>query len=283
MSWKVIAKKDFQDAIRSRGFLGLSAVFLLLIVGISVLYGTVEEVSGGNPTVVELIFFVASSLGVFVSIAAIVVCYKSIAGERESGSMKLLLSLPHTRFDVLFGKVLGRTAVIAVPVVIALLAGTVVGSVLLGKFAPVETVLLSAVALLFALTYASVIVGFSAMTGSTTRSAGLALGFFLVFEFLWDIVVLGLAYVGNGLQFPTSPADFPVWVFPISQLPPSNAFVTALVAVVPDATQSSAGVGPSASNVDAFFGTPWIAFAVFAFWVVIPVFIGYLRFQKADI
>lgn len=283
MSWQVIAKKDFQDAVRSKAFLALSAIFLLLVIGISVLVGSVDEVGGTSPDALGLIFFIASSLGLFVSIAAIVVCYRAIAGERESGSVKLLLSLPHTRQDVLIGKVVGRAAVLAVPIVVALLVGTVVGTTMLGDFAPVPTLLFALVALLFALAYASIMVGVSATTGSTTRAAALAIGFLLIVEFLWDVVVFGAVYIAGGFTFPQTTADFPGWAFALAQLQPSGAFVTALAAVVPDAPQQGGGIVPPPGQLDGLLASQWVAFLALLFWVVVPLAVGYWRFQAADL
>jgi ABC-2 type transport system permease protein len=282
MSWTVIARKDFRDALRSRAFWGVSALFLLLVVGLSVAYAQVGEISGGDPSALGLIFFVATAIGVFVSIAAILTCYKSVAGERESGSLKLLLALPHTRRDVVLGKVAGRTGVLAVPIVVALLVGAGLGTALLGEVAPLATVLFGLVGLLFALTYAALVVGLSATTGSTGRAAALAIGFFLVFELLWDTVVFALVFVANGFALPAG-GTLPGWTFPLVQLPPSNAFVTSLSAVIPDAPAAAAGPGPGASQVAAFFGTPWLAVAVLAFWVVVPLALGYRRFARADL
>ena len=282
MSWAVIARKDFRDALRSRAFWGVSALFLLLVVGLSVAYTQVEEISGGSPSALGLIFFVAAAIGLFVSIAAILTCYKSVAGERESGSMKLLLSLPHTRRDVVLGKVVGRTGVLAVPIVVALLVGAGIGSALLGEVAPLATVLFGAVGLLFALTYAALVVGLSATTASTGRAAALAIGFFLVFELLWDTVVFALVFAANGFALPAG-GTLPSWTFPLVQLPPSNAFVTSLTAVIPDAPAAAAGPGPGAGQVEAFFGTPWLAVAVLVFWVVVPLALGYRRFAAADL
>lgn len=283
MSWAVVAKKDFRDAIRSRALWGLSAVFLLLVGGISVLYATVDEISGGDPTAVGLVFFVASSIGVFVSVAAIVTCYKAVAGEREVGSMKILLSLPHTRRDVVLGKLVGRTGVLAVPIVVALLVGAFAGTALLGEIAPVATVLFGAVGLLFALTYAGIVVGISATTGSTTRAAALAIGFLLVFEFLWDVVVLALAYAANGFALPQTAADFPAWIYPVSQIPPSSAFVTSLTAVIPDAPAQGAGNVPTAEAFEAAFATPWLGVVVLLLWTALPLALGYWRFRAADL
>ena len=280
MTWAVVAKKDFQDAIRSRALWALSALFLVLVGLFAVVYASVDEVSGGDPTALGLIFFVAGAIGTFVSFAAIITCYKALAGERESGSMKVLLSLPHTRRDVVLGKLIGRTAVLAVPIVIALVLGIVLGMGLLGDLAPVATVLLGVVGLLFALTYAGIMVGISATTGSTSRAAALAIGFLFVFEFLWDVVVLGIVYVANGLVLPT--AGFPDWTYPLTQVPPSNAFVTTLVAVIPDAPAAAAG-GQNPAQIDAFFGTPWIGLLALVLWTVVPIALGFWRFQAADL
>jgi ABC-2 type transport system permease protein len=182
-----------------------------------------------------------------------------------------------------FGKLVGRTAVIAVPVVVSLVIGLVAGGLMLGDVAPVATILFCLVALLFALTYVSIMVGFSAVSESTTRAAALSIGFFIVVEFLWDVVVLGLAYVANDFSFPQTTADFPAWIFPVSQLQPSTAFVNALVAVMPDPPDINGGTGPSAGEFDAFFATPWLAFVALAFWIVISVALGYRRFQRADL
>jgi ABC-2 type transport system permease protein len=280
MTWAVVAKKDFQDAIRSRALWALSAIFLVLVGLFSVVYASVDVVSGGDPSALGLIFFVAGAIGTFVSVAAIITCYKALAGERESGSMKVLLSLPHTRRDVVIGKLVGRTAVLAVPIVIALLLGIILGMGLLGDLAPVATVLLGIVGLLFALTYAGIMVGISATTGSTSRAAALALGFLLVFEFLWDVVVIGLVFVANGFALPTG--GFPDWTYPLSQVPPSNAFVTTLVAVIPDAPAAASG-GQNPAQIDAFFGTPWVGLVALALWTVVPIALGYWRFQAADL
>jgi ABC-2 type transport system permease protein len=283
MSWVAVARKDFRDALRSRALWGLSAVFLLLVGVFAVAYATVDEVSGGDPSALGLIFFVASAIGTFVSLAAIVVCYRAIAGERESGSMKLMLALPHTRRDVVVGKLVGRTAVLAVPIVVALLVGSVLGTALLGELAPVATLLFGAVALLFALTYAGIMVGLSATTGSTTRAATFAIGFFIVVEVLWDGILLGLVFLTSGFQLPT-PGEFPAWLFPLSQLTPSTGFVTSLSAVIPDApTAAAAGSGPGPGQLDAVFATPWIGVVALLFWVVVPVALGYWSFQRADL
>ncbi|MHB9287745.1 ABC transporter permease [Halobacteriales archaeon Cl-PHB] len=285
MSWQAVARKDFRDAVQSRALWGLSVVFVLLSLLISVVYATVEEVGGANASPKGLAFFLASILGTFVSLAAIVTCYRSLAGERESGSVKILMALPHTRFDVVLGKLVGRTGVLALPAVGGLLVGTLVGWALLGAAAPVATLALVAVSLLFVLSYVGIMVGLSAFTGSTTRAATLTVGFFVVVELAWDVVALSLAFVANGFVFPQTAADYPSWLFLVNQVPPSSSFVTSLSALLPDVASAAGGggTGPGAGQIDAVFATPWVGVVALVFWTVVPIAIGYRRFAAADL
>jgi ABC-2 type transport system permease protein len=278
MSWLAIAKKDFRDALRSRTIWAISAAFILLSVVIAYIYGSfsADQLGAEEITANGLAFFLASNITLFVSLTALVIAYKSVAGERESGSLKILLSLPHTRRDVLVGKIVGRASVLAIPVVIALAIGGAVGSALIGDVAVQALVALLAVSLFFTFAYVSVIVGLSAMTGSTTRASMLTIGFFVLFEFLWGIVSIGLVFVTNGFSLPQNAAAYPDWIFVVNQVPPSGAYTTLLNALVPGRSGSAAGI-------DAFYGTPWIGAVVLLFWLIVPAAIGYWRFSKADL
>jgi|AntRauTorcE11898_2_1112593.scaffolds.fasta_scaffold04862_5 ABC-2 type transport system permease protein len=277
MSWLAVAKKDFKDSLRARTIWAISAVFILLSVVIAYIYGSFpEEMANGAATGEGLVFFLASNITLFVSLTALVIAYKSVAGERESGSLKILLSLPHTRRDVLIGKIVGRASVLAIPVVIALAIGGAVGSALIGDVAVQALAALLAVSLFFTFAYVSVIVGLSAMTGSTTRASILTIGFFVLFEFLWGIISIGIVFVSNGFNLPQEAAAYPDWIFVVNQVPPSGAYTTFLYALVPSRTGSAA-------EIDAFYGTPWIGAVVLLFWLVVPAVIGYWRFSKADL
>jgi len=275
MSWTAVAKKDFQDALRSRAIWAISVVFILLSVVIAYVYGSfsADELGIEEKTAERLVFFLASNITLFVSITALVIAYKSIAGERESGSLKILLSLPHTRRDVLVGKVLGRGAVLAIPVVVALAIGAAVGSALIGAVAAQALLALLVVSVLFTFAYVSVIVGLSAMTESTTRASMLTIGFLVLFRFLWGVVSIGTVWASNGFSIPDT---LPDWIFVVNQIPPSGAYTTLLYALVPGQTGNAA-------DIDAFYGTPWLGAVVLLFWLVVPAAIGYRRFSKADL
>jgi ABC-2 type transport system permease protein len=281
MSWQTVAKKDFRDAIQSRALWSLVAIFVVLSSLLSYAYAEFPTTvaSSDEATVGGLIFFTSSIVGLFVSIAAIVVCYKSIAGEREIGSIKILLALPHTRADVFFGKLVGRAAVLTVALAGGLVIGFGFGFVLIGAVEVVPVLLFLLVTLLFTVAFVGIVVSLSATTGSTSRATTLALGFFLLFELMWDVIPLAVVYVVNGFSLPETTPD---WVFLVTQIPPSSAYLSSLIAVLPDIADT-VGAGGGAEEIDAFYATPEIGFAVLLFWLVVPLAIGYSRFQNADL
>ena len=122
--WYPVAKKEFRDAIRSKGLWVLSFVFtaLFLIPAGQALFfgGNIRQ----DVAEVGMQFFISSSylniVTLLVPVVVIFAAYAAVSEERVSGSLKVLLSLPFSRRDVIVGKVVGRSAVVGVPLLIAL-------------------------------------------------------------------------------------------------------------------------------------------------------------------
>jgi ABC-2 type transport system permease protein len=281
MSWVAVAKKDFRDASQSRALWGLVVVFVgvasLLAYAYAEFPTTIAETD--EASVGGLVFFMASAVGLFVSLTAIVVCYKSIAGEREIGSIKLLLALPHTRRDVFVGKLVGRAGVLVAAVAVGLAVGYSIGFALIGTVEVVPVLVFLLLTLVFTVAYVGIVVSISATTGSTTRATTLAIGFFLLFELVWDAIPMLLVYVVNGFSLPETMPD---WVYLVTQVPPSSSYVLSLIALLPDVADS-VGTDSGAEEVDVFYATPELGFAILLFWLVVPLAVGYYRFDAADL
>lgn len=274
MTWTVVARKDFQDARRSRSLWALSALFVLFIAGMAYLYTLLpglDPASAEELTTLGLLFFLSAPATLFISITAVVLAHRAIAGESESGSGKLLLSLPHTRRDVVVGKVVGRSAVLVLPIVAGLVVALAVVLALYAEFSALDYAAFTAVTVLYALAYVSLIVALSATTTSTGRAAVLAVGAFLVFELLWGVVVTGLVYVADGFRFT---GVLPDWALFLNVLVPSAAYGNAVTGVLP---------GVSTSATVPFYLEGWFSLLVLVFWAVVPVTLGYLRYRSADL
>jgi len=279
MSVTAVAKKDFQDAVRSRSLWALSVVFVGLAMLTTFMYIEFPELLGGEEELsgVGLGLFLAGIASLFIGLTAIVIAYKALAGERELGSMKLLLALPRTSAAAVFGKFLGRTATLAIPIVLGFGAAGLYGYVMISEFSFVDYLIFLGLTVVFALAFVSIVVGISGSTGSTSRASALAVGFFLLFELIWDGVTFGLVYVTNGFALPET---MPNWIYVVNQIPPSSAYTTAMMALIPDAIV----MGDSAAQeIDAFYATEWLGVVMLVFWIVVPLAIGYRRFKNADL
>lgn len=279
MTWTVVARKDFADARRSRSLWALSAAFLLLAVLFASLYAFVPEVSA-DPQLdsVGMLAFLASPIALFVAVASLVIAYKSVAGETESGSGKLLLGLPNSRRDVLVGKIVGRTLVLAVPVVIGLVAMLAVIFASDVSFAAVDYALFALVTLLFVMVYVALFVGISASTASTARAATISVLALIVLEFAWDFVTIGTWFVLEGFQIPeglftNDLSAMPDLVAVLAGVPPSAAYMNAVGGVL----QGSLAGG------DAWYLSNGFSLVVLALWALVPAIIGYRRYNRADL
>ena len=278
MSWLVVARKDFEDAVRSRMLWTITAVFLLFTAGAVYVRESVLQDTPGVPAVTQ---FLTSPSRLIIPLAALVVAYLAIAGERESGSIKILLGLPHSRGDVVLGKLLGRTAVVAAAILVAFAGAAVAMLVLVGDLPVVDFVLLTLVTVLFGLTFVGIAVGASAFAATRSRAMALAIGAFFLFQLVWDLVTTGVYYlVENSMPNPLD--SLPAWYYLVQGLNPINAYPRAA-----DLVFSGAGAFVPAGSLTGssapFYVQNWFGLVVLAFWLVVPVALGYWRFQRADI
>ena len=285
MSWVVVARKDFQDARLSRGLWAVTALFVLMSVGLAVLYGTVPAVSQdiGEVSTLGFLTLLIGAVTLFVSIAAIVIGAGAIAGERASGSGKLLLGFPHSRADVVLGKLVGRTAVLGAAIVVGLTIALVVALALFDSFAPVDYAVFTAMTLVLALVYIAIMVAISATTGSGGRAMAFGIGAFVVLEILADIVPLAALFVANGFSVPSGGAAIPAWVAFLNVITPSTAYTNALGWFLGDGSATAAALDAQLAGPVPFYLTGWASMAVLATWLVVPLALGYRRFAHADL
>ena len=279
MSVLAVAEKDFRDAVRSRLMIVVAVMFVVFTGGGIALGNAIGLESG---TVVALILSVLlQGTAVFVPLVALGIAYRSIAGERESGSLKMLLSLPNSRLDVVIGKFLGRSAVVVVAIVIGFISMLVAAAATFDGDIQPETILtFMLAALLLAIVFVSIAVSVSAFSESTFAAAIGGFSFFILFQFAWQGLIFLLRYVVNGFETPDAFAETPEWVEVLTVVNPMTGWRQStgwLLRRVSDQQEASQ------EAVDAFYLEPWFGFVVLAFWIVLPLVVGYLRFESSDL
>ena len=287
MSTISVAKKDFRDAIRSRTLLALTALFAIFTAGgayVSTLIGGLlggAAGSGGSQSALDLIFALLTPASLLVPVIGLLAGYKAIAGERESGSLKFLLGLPHSRRDIVLGKVIGRAAVVAVAILIGFAVGIVAIYVLTDALSPVNYLVFTLVTILLGVTYISIAVGFSASTGSTSRAAVAVIGVFLLFQFAWGLLGVLLLYAVTGAAFPQPP--IPEWYQLFTRINPNSAYQAAATALLPRGPGAGANVPGGQGGAQPYFLESWFGFVILTIWIVVPLVLGYSRFERSDL
>lgn len=118
MSLLAVVKKDFTDSLRSGSFLATTLLFVLTagfwaaIQHVPMMYAD----SDVPTSTLALLNSMGQPMAFFVPMLGLGISYASIAGERDSGSIKILLSLPNSRRDVVLGKFIGRCAVLTLAI-----------------------------------------------------------------------------------------------------------------------------------------------------------------------
>ncbi len=278
MSWLSVAKKDFIDSRRSKGLLGLASLYVLLLV--LIVYFAGDAPQSAMADVLRLV----SLVGIFIiPLSALIVAYLSIAGERESGSIKYLLGLPNTRLDLVVGKFAGRSTVVSVGLLLAFGVAGALGSVLLDSIDAAMFVKFILLMLFFTITYIGIAVGLSATCASRSRAMASSVGVFFVFNVLWTVPQISpsrmLRYVAEDKLGMTLGPEIYEFVFLAS---PPYAFQRAAGLVFTERPIYF----PRYINPDTsipFYLEESFMLVILAVWMVVPLVVGYLSFERADL
>jgi ABC-2 type transport system permease protein len=299
-SVRAIAKKDFQDAVRSWLFLFLSMFFFsILVIPTVLLWYLGGDLPTADATTGGLIGTVHNVTRLVIPVIALVLGWKAIAGERESGSLKVLLSLPHSRTDVLLGKLVGRSAVLSVSLVAGFVLAAAFVALLFGGFDVGDYLGLLAVSVLYGIAYTSIAVALSSLTRSTTFAGAFAFGVFVLFYIVWETVIAmidmlvqldylpGVEYTITGPEGQEMAAERPHDVaFLFHSFDPGVAyqnvlsFVTSIAEADPQVVQS---MEEAFGGSVPFYLQDWFAIVVLLFWIVVPMAIAIYRFNRVDL
>lgn len=273
-----IARTDFADAARSKLLWG--AVLVLLVVAVP----DYLRMTGGDllETPTRGVRFIPQVLVYFVAPIALITAHRAVVGERESGSLRLLFGHPVTRGDVVLGKLLGRTALVASILLVTMAGLAVVTVVQYGRLPVAPFVAVSGYVVLYGAVWTAIVVGISAGTATRLRAITVGLALFLFFGpfQLWNRLALPLfALAFTGSPSPSGidrlrPSTWPAWYEYVLRLNPMENFVQGRYTVVGLVDPSSGGVYP------ALF---LAGIAALLLWATVPLAVGYWRFQRADL
>lgn len=262
-----IAGKEFWDRIRNRWVLAVALVFTVFALSIAY-FGSAQQGAVGFRSIEVTIASLVSLVIYLIPLIALVLGFDAIVGERERGSLDLLLSLPITRLELLLGKYLGLAAALT----LSTLVGFGLVAVLLyqhvswsGLYHYIGFMISS---VLLGLAFLSMAVLMSVIARDRTRASGLAIAMWFFFVLVFDLLLLGVL-VATGGSFG---GDAFAWLLLLN---PADVFRILNVFSL-DEVRTLYGL---ASIVPSSLGSPAIMGGVMVAWIVLPLALARWRFK----
>ncbi|USZ67038.1 ABC transporter permease [Halorussus salilacus] len=296
MTWQAVARKDFRDAVRSKWLWALSLLFVGVFTLPPILVFYLEmgatPPQGESGTSDAFVYLMKQGTSVLIPLIAIVVAYASITQERESGSLKLLLSLPHSREDVVFGKVLGRAGVLSLPIAIGFAVAAVVILLTSLDFQFANFALFAVLTVLLGVVFVGLSVGISAAASTGRRAMVAVIGFFFWFVILWNSFANQTVNLLNRYLDLAGQTQMEL-VLLLKLLNPTQAYKTLIDSfLLESAVQSrvmtfgfmrqQAAAQAFGDSLPVYLSNGFVV-SYLLLWLLVPVAVGYWVFENADL
>ncbi len=267
----VIAREEYRRALESRWLFGFTALFALLVLGLSY-FGLAQNREVGFQGFARVTLSLMNLVLFIVPLTGLTLGVTSIAGGGES--LPLLLAQPVGRGEVLAGKFIGLSAALAVAQVLGFGAGGMV----IALEAGVDQIpgYLALVSLSMALGFLTISASLCIATISPDRLRAMsaALLLWLLMVVAYDLAVLGATTLFRGVSLQTV-------LFPALLLNPVDlARVLTTLAV-----GSGALFGPTSAVLVRLFGAGWgiaLGIAVLLFETATPLWLAARAFRRRD-
>ncbi|MDO5091279.1 MAG: ABC transporter permease subunit [Cardiobacteriaceae bacterium] len=268
-----LARKEYKDGIRNRWVLAITILLALFALSLVFLGSAPVGETKASPIAITIVSL--ASLNIFLlPLIALLLAYDTIVGESENGTMLLLLSYPLSRWQVVLGKYLGQSLILATA---TLAAYAIAAAALLlqhknlnlswNLWRPYLTMTLSTLALGCAFLAIGYLI--SALARERARAAGMAIGAWLFFVLIYDIALLSALILDKGRIIGEKTLSWLLWANPADSYrllnlgSGDNAHVAGML-----------NVGHSAAL------SPPLLILSLALWIILPLALAILRFQR---
>ncbi|MDH5424303.1 MAG: ABC transporter permease [Gammaproteobacteria bacterium] len=273
MIW-ILAQKELRDGLRNRWI----AAAIILLGTLALALSLLGSAPTGSVRVSELDITVISlaSLSVYlIPLIALMLAFDALVGEFERGTMMLLLTYPVTRWQVIMGKYLGHVLILFIAIFFgyggALIILTLLGDSGTDGWQAYALMMLSSLmlgAVFIALGYLV-----SVFVKERATAAGTAIGLWLVFVVLYDLLLFGVLLLDEGQLIGQK-------LFSILMLiSPTDSYRILNLSMFEGVSQAAgiAGIASEAGMSGA------LLISVMLLWMVVPLMATLFLFQKREL
>ncbi|WP_220800577.1 ABC transporter permease [Mitsuaria sp. WAJ17] len=265
-----LAGKEFRDRLRNRWVLAVALVFTAFSLAITYFGSAAQGVVG--PRSIELTIASLVSLVIYlIPLIALLLGFDAIVGERERGSLDLLLAHPLTRLELLLGKYLGLAAALSLSTLIGF---ALVGVLLWQRFGQAGLYHYSGFVLssvLLGLAFLSLALLISVLARDRTRASGLAISLWFVLVLVFDLALMGLLVASQG-QLGGLGGEALAYALLLN---PADLFRILNVFALDDVRR----LYGLAAVVPPSLGQPWLLASAMLGWILAPLALASWRFK----
>ncbi|WP_143042360.1 ABC transporter permease subunit, partial [Citreimonas salinaria] len=217
-----------------------------------------------------------SSLTIFlIPLIALLLSHDAVVGEAERGTLLLLLSYPVARWQIILGKFLGHLVILAIATTIGYGAAGLALGLLAGGLGEGWVAFARMIGNSIALGAAFLAIGYavSALARERGVAAGIAVGLWLLFALVYDMILLGALVVDQGSII--TPTVLNVLLL----LNPADVYRLLNLAGSADASMFA---GMSGLAADASLGAPVLLLAL-GCWIVVPLALASVLFKRRQL
>ncbi|WP_054583989.1 ABC transporter permease [Halolamina pelagica] len=139
-----------------------------------------------EPSSADYASYMVGVVALLVPLVGLLLGHRTIVGERASGEMTLLLSLPYDRLDVVVGKFLARAIALGTAVAVGILGGAALVNYPFGSFEAGTVAAYTLGTVLYGAAFVGVGLAVSTATTSTAVASSAAFGVFFLFVVVWS-------------------------------------------------------------------------------------------------
>jgi Cu-processing system permease protein len=270
----ILALKELRDGLRNRWIAAAIVLLGALALALSLLGSAPTgslRVSALDITVISL-----ASLSVYlIPLIALMLSFDALVGEFERGTMMLLLTYPVTRWQVIMGKFLGHVLILFAAIFAGYGGAFLIMTVLTGG--SVEGWQSYAVMMLSSLLLGAVFIALGYLVSVLVReratAAGTAIGLWLVFVVLYDLLLFGALLVDEGQVIGQQLFSM------LMLISPTDSYRILNLSLFEGVSQA-AGIAGVASQAGM---SGVLLFSVMLLWVIVPLTLTLIVFQRREL
>jgi len=270
----ILALKELRDGLRNRWI----AATIIVLGTLALVLSLLGSAPTGAVRVSELDISVISlaSLSVYlIPLIALMLSFDAMVGEFERGTMMLLLTYPVTRWQIIMGKFLGHMLILAIAIIAGYGGTVLIMTLVTGGSTEGWQAYTAMMASTLVLGAVFIALGYlvSTLVKERATAAGTAIGLWLVFVVLYDLLLFGALLIDKEQLIGQQ-------LFSLLMLAsPTDTYRIFNLSLFEEISQA-AGIAGVASGA-GLSGT--LLISVMLLWVIAPLTATLLLFQRREL